>query len=115
MGLFSCVKVHPANLPGFCCNYENWQTKDVIEPCLDTLELTKDGNLLHIVRSGAEWVRDKDRLLGGYYKWTSEEKVPLTYTGIMNMYTFSPNGRWVEFDVYFIDGKVSKIQRILAE
>ena len=49
MGMFSEVKIHPKYLVGFGEGYpsEGWQTKEVVEPILNTLEVTETGRLLY--------------------------------------------------------------------
>jgi hypothetical protein len=90
MGLFTNVVVEGKHLP-LTLRKCDWQTKDVVEPTMDTLIITKAG-----------------RLLEQLYDKPAED---LNYHGDMNFYTIH-KGEWVEFKARFTDGQLESLTLI---
>lgn len=111
MGMFTWVK--PANeiLPEQFRNLDGWQTKDVVEQQLNTLEITADGKLVHIWFD-KEWVDDPNAFLGGYFRPTTEHRDTLDYHGDMYFYTFDSSETFIELKARFTEGQLQWVNLI---
>ena len=103
---------------------ETFQTKS-FDNLLDNYTITKDGDLIwHKVRM--EEVPEEERPYYGKPEWDntplakvcgSFRTVPdgnekVDFHGVLNMYTIDAFGKWYEYDVYFVYGKVDKIEKV---
>lgn len=122
MGMFDNVKCLyklplTKELENLNINWQDltWQTKS-LESCLEDYTITKQGKLTRHIVDG-EWVElPKNQ----QYKWnthefnkTGERKETVKYHGVLNFYTYEfieKDGWWVEFDAYFTQGKLDKIE-----
>lgn len=111
MGMYTDVK--PANeiLPERFHNLDGWQTKDVVEPQLETLEITADGKLIHIWYE-KEWVDDPGVFLGGHFKPTTEHRIALDYHGDMWFYTIRNNHEFIELKARFTEGRLQWVNLV---
>jgi len=111
MGLFTYVIVDKNLLLPEYQNFKEWQTYDVVEPCMETLEITKDGELYFIVAI-REWEEDKsEKFFGGYYKKIDETRIKLSFHGDMNFYGYNPNEKkCTELYARFTNGKLEWIK-----
>jgi hypothetical protein len=89
MGLFTNVVVEGKHLP-LTLRKCDWQTKDVVEPTMGNLVITKSGRLHEV----------------GYV-----ENEDLNYHGDMNFYTIY-HGEWIEFKARFTDGQLESLTLI---
>jgi len=115
MGLFSDVRVPDCVLPEEARGLEGWQTKDVIDPQMTTLEITPQGELIH------EWwehelVEDPDSFFGFFVRRTVKHRDKLDYHGEMVFYAIrekkprSVDYDFVECRAIFDDGKLRGVE-----
>ncbi len=111
MGLFTHVVVFNDLLPEKFKKYDGWQTKDVVESFMETLEITKDGSLLHITHK-YEWVKDPERkIIGGYMKIVDTAVTKLEFHGDMNFYTWDDELKQpVDLIARFTEGRLTWIR-----
>jgi len=109
MGLFTWVKPDNAILPVGFKNLTGWQTKDVVECEMETLEITGEGELVSVWHE-YEWVDIADAPLGWYMKQTQEHRSTLDYHGDMTFYTGRDrdgnDSQLVELVARFSNGKL---------
>ena len=115
MGLFTRVKVVRRLIPKEYRQYirpEGWQTKDVVEPSMDTLEITAKGELFYEFHK-YDVVEDPGSFVGFYMKPIKTYRVRLDFHGDMRFYTSHENdeGGWDFIDLVarFTEGKLQKI------
>lgn len=137
MGMFDNVKCEyplpdSAGLPAD----EIFQTKSFGDGFtggfLDDYTITKDGKLIWNKKK-YEYVEEEDRPYYGKPEWDrhplykligsmkgiSEDDVFKNYTGVLNMYSAvgdtTVSGAWYEYNVVFVDGNVTDVERIRRE
>jgi DNA-directed RNA polymerase subunit RPC12/RpoP len=76
-------------------NLTDWQTKDVVEPSLETLIINKNGRL---------------KLHPGYPQNIYSQGVDVNFHGDMNFYTADKNNKLVEMVARFTDGNLEWIK-----
>ena len=113
MGLFCDVRVPQELLPDEAKSLTGWQTKDVINPDMSTLEITLDGELVH------EWWEyepiENPKKWGPYFRRVARHRDRLNYHGDMVFYTGSeedPNTlTWelIECRARFSEGRLEAI------
>ena len=112
MGMFSYVVVSDSFLPVEVRGMTGWQTKDVIEPLMETLIITDDGDLFR-ERWGVRTYDDPSALFGFRTERTKQSLEKLDYHGDMVFYTSNddPNvdPRLIECLARFDDGKLRGI------
>ena len=117
MGMFTWVKPDNTILPAECRNMDGWQTKDVVGCHLNTLEITADGQLIHIWNE-TEWQDTPGALLGGYFAPTVEHRDVLDYHGDMVFYTSNhddpntPDWDLIGLKARFTEGKLQWIKSV---
>ena len=110
MGLFSYVEVPDIFMPENRQNMKNWQTKDVINPFMDTLIITTAGNLIHQWHE-YDYAKDPTSWFGLKSVIKSTHEDVLNYHGDMEFYTFNDEHRnFVEMVARFTDGKLEWIK-----
>lgn len=115
MGLFTNVIIHPSLLPKGFKHYDTWQTKDVVDPSMETLEVTEDGKLIYHWNkySGVE---SQETFLG--FRLVAVEKYHdiLDFHGDMVVYVFSETDKvLVEFKFRFTDGCLTSVTKLEKE
>ena len=113
MGMFSEVIVPPALLPEEYRELKNWQTKDVVDPFMETLEITNEGELIHTWWE-REFVNDPNHWGGLSYKVKAEHKDVLDYHGDMVFYAFDKpqDQELVRLRARFTSGKLESIIKL---
>ncbi len=107
MGLFTDVKIDISLLPDDCKELNEWQTKDVVDPQMETLIIDKDGRLIYVWYD-REWHDDKSRsMFGGYLKPTEKHEDVLDYHGDMRF-----GNAEKEMIARFDDGKLRYIREV---
>lgn len=86
MGLFTNVEVSNELMPEEYRNLTGWQTKDVVDPFMETLVVCDNGQLVYIWYE-REWEENPDSLFGGYLRQKKEHRDILSYHGDMVFYT----------------------------
>jgi len=112
MGLFTYVKVDENLLPEKYRKYNNWQTKDVVEPLMDTLIIDENGNLylewFDIVAN--ENYNGRDMIYEPPFKQGKRHTMKVDFHGIMNFGDFDNMTRQsVDLYAKFTDGKLVAI------
>ena len=96
MGLFTYVNFDELLIPEEYRDIKDWQTKDVVEPSLMRLKVTKLGSLL-------------------YHQYDKKEET-LDFHGDMRFYTFRLHEdglpEWLEGTARFTHGKLEKVSII---
>jgi hypothetical protein len=102
MGMFDSLKVKvplplSEELQKLPLNWEaeEFQTKD-LENLLDQYEITKEGQLMHLMEQ-REWEKDPSSPLGGFMKLLSQEWVAEPFHGVISFYTTfcdNPSAQW---------------------
>jgi len=101
-----------------------FQTKN-FECLLDNYTITKDGELIHHLCE-YESVPEEERPYYGtpewdknpIYHWMGSMKskfikdVKVNHHGIIHIYTIIKDNEWWEYEIKFIDGKVTNVKRI---
>jgi hypothetical protein len=106
-------------------NEIKFQTKD-LDNCLSNYELTKDGELIEIVveKEFTYYTEEERKKLKGWHfikdeKIIKEYKKKVEYHGIIRFYElFDLNEEediWIEFDAYFVYGKLDEIKLAKTE
>jgi hypothetical protein len=111
MGLFTYVKVEPELLPEDYQHLTGWQTKNVVEPSMETLIIEKDKQLYYLWYE-CEWEDDpSNKFFGGYFKHKAEHKETLDYHGDMLFYNWDEKEkRLIELVARFSNGKLDYIK-----
>lgn len=73
MGLFTYVNIPKDLLPERYKDYEGWQTKDVVDPEMETLEITSEGELYYL-QNEYEWVHDENDQMSILLKLSPEHR-----------------------------------------
>lgn len=117
MGMFTWVNPAAKILPAEFRGLEGWQTKDVVECQLETLEITEDGQLIHIWHEYE--VREDDEALFGFYMVpTKEHRDILGYHGDMRICTSvddvnGPGYKFIDLRARFADGRLQWVREIV--
>lgn len=110
MGMFTYVNPAEELLPEICRGLGGWQTKDVIECAMETLDITPDGKLVHVWWE-REFVKDDKGILGGYFEPRIEHRDTLDYHGDMEFYTTIGTGHdLIELVARFAGGQLQWIR-----
>jgi hypothetical protein len=115
MGLFTWVEINSDLLPEQFKYISDWQTKDVVEPQMETLIVTEDGKLIYQWWE-REWFDDPtypmiNPMIKGYYKRTVEHREELSYHGDMEIIGGNNNKPpFVECVCRFTEGKLDWIK-----
>ena len=113
MGMFTWVKPADEIMPEQHRGIDGWQTKDVVDCQLETLEIAAEGQLVHVWWE-REFEENKESILGFYMRKTVEHCDVLSYHGDMNFYTHvndvnDDDMGWVEYVARFDDGKLRSV------
>jgi hypothetical protein len=106
MGLFTWVKIPDGLLPDEAKGLEGWQTKDVVDPWDETLEITTDGELYYVWHDW-EWVEDEASFFGGWLRPVDDHRDRLGFHGDMEIYT-GRGDELIEVMVRFTHGKFER-------
>lgn len=120
MGMFDYISVKdklPTNddidASGIDLYGDFFQTKD-LENIMSTYYI--EGGILHVEKyRTAEWIDDADRFTGGYIDRKDSYIEPFDYHGKINFYnSIDKDGydHWIEYDAYFIHGKLEKFELV---
>lgn len=101
MGLYTDVKIYKAHLPVEFRELDGWQTKDVVNPELGTLKITKKGKLTYTVRN----VFTGQKIYNAKLAFTGE-MVFYTDTGDVN----GDDYVFIELKAKFKNGKLKGIE-----
>lgn len=112
MGMFDYVSIEPSMLP---CSADEladlefegfgFQTKSFQRPTLSTYDITPpiEPGGCQLFMTSSDW-----------HGRTVEERVecePVKFTGVVSFYADGASGKWYEFDAFFTDGVLDKIER----
>lgn len=113
MGMFTWVKPADEIMPEQYRGITGWQTKDVVDCRCETLEITADGQLVHVWWE-REYEENEDSIFGFFMRPTVEHRDTLDYHGDMNFYTHinEDMNRWTEFVARFDDGKLRSVTAV---
>ncbi|HRQ42255.1 MAG TPA: hypothetical protein PLD25_30420 [Chloroflexota bacterium] len=116
MGMFTSVEPDQAILPPEYRQLSGWQTKDVVEPLLETLEITADGQLIHVWQE-YEMVADNTAPFGFCAHPLQTHRERLAYHGDMRFYTLdsddpdNPERTLVELIARFTEGQLQWVKQ----
>lgn len=101
MGMFTHVIVPDDLLPDPARNHCGWQTKDVVDPAMTTLEITEDGLLFEIIP-----YRSLNNRGSRYYR------EHIDYHGDIHFYTRNNDDGWemIKCTARFTNGKLEWIK-----
>lgn len=102
MNLFTHVKVESRFLPPQVKELNGWQTRDVVEPSLETLKI-ENRRLIYEVH---EYEETHVMGLGDFIRPISKQEIALDYHGAMRFHTFADNDELVELIARFNYGEL---------
>jgi hypothetical protein len=112
MGLFTWVAIDNDLMPEEYNNFKGWQTKDVVEPFMETLKITKEGSLVYI-ETQRKWEPNEEHPLKGCFKKIGQTQTDLNYHGDMNFYTSDDKGKYfVDLVARFTEGQLQYIKKV---
>jgi len=112
MSLFTYVKIDKTLLDSEYHSFTEWQTKDVAEPFMETLEITKEGELYYI-EDIREWKEDKESIIGGFLVKIGENRNKINFHGDINFYSCNIEKReGVDLFARFTNGKLEWIKSL---
>ena len=102
MNLFTHVKMERQFLPAQVQGLNGWQTRDVVEPSLETLKV-ENRKLFYEVH---EYEEAHEAVFGSGVKPIAKHVIPLDYHGVMRFHTFTDNDELVQMVARFNYGEL---------
>jgi hypothetical protein len=116
MGLFTYVKIDEELLPKQFRDLKDWQTKELVEPDMQELEITKEGLYYHwneyeLDEEQVERNKNKEGLFAliGIMKVKQEHTDKLYFHGDLHAHTYDRR-EWFELTARFTEGKLTNIK-----
>ncbi len=102
MNLFTHVKVESRFLPPLVKELNGWQTRDVVEPSLETLKIEN----CRLIYEVYEYEEIHNAMFGGFIHPVGKQEIDLDYHGAMNFYTIDDKNEMVEMVARFNHGNL---------